>query len=81
MGFSFLNNILFFSYVCVCVHVYACVPCVCKCLHRPEDGTGCLGTGVTGGFKASNVGPLQEQQVLLAVESSLQPLMWLFLAV
>lgn len=51
--------------------MYTCVPCVCKCLHRPEDGTGCPGTEVRGGCKAFNVGPLQEQQVLLAVESTL----------
>lgn len=61
--------------------MYTCVSCVCKCLHRPEDGTGCSGTGVRGGCKASNVGPLQEQQALLAVESTLQPLTGFFLVI
>lgn len=51
--------------------------CVCIwCLHRPEDGIGCPGTG---GFGPSykrwelNPGSLQEQQVLLTAELSVLP--------
>jgi hypothetical protein len=51
-----------------------------RCLWRPEEGIRSLGTGVTDGcelsceFWESNLGPLEEQPVLLTLEPSLQHL-------
>ena len=57
--------------------------CMCniyiQCLQRPEEGTGSSGAGVTNGCELPcgcrelNPGPLEEQQVLLTDEPSLQP--------
>ena len=53
---------------------------ICTCvqmLMRPEESTGSPGAGVKGSYElgAGNLssGPLQEQQVLLTTEPSLQP--------
>lgn len=53
---------------------YVSVYYVHACLRRPEEGIGTPGTGVTNGCKLLNVGPLEEQLLLLAIERFLQPL-------
>lgn len=49
-----------------------CAPYECSCLRRPKEGVG--SAGATGAFEppdveclGSNLGPLQEQQLLLTV--------------
>ena len=66
---------LFYVYA---VYVYACVPYICKCPQRPEEGMGFPGTGVTDlscGLCELNPGPL-EQPVLLPTEPSSQHLVY-----
>jgi hypothetical protein len=52
------------------------MPCVHKCLQRPEEGIGAPGSEVTSsgeplcGFWEPNLDPLQELQMLLTPESS-----------
>ena len=64
--------------MCVCVsYFYLCV-LVCGCLRRSEEGIGAPGTEVVGGcewqaYWEPSSGPLEEQQVLLTTEASLQP--------
>lgn len=59
-----------------CMLVYHVCP---HCLQQSEEGVGCLGTRVMGGREPprghleQNTGLLQEQQVLLLAELSLQP--------
>lgn len=58
--------------------MYVCAPH--GCLWRPEEDMKSLGMGVTGGYEPPyrhwelSSGSLQEQQVLLINEPSLQPL-------
>lgn len=60
-------------YMCLCV----CIP---VCLQRPEEGTEASGAGVTGSCELPSIDrclklnpdPLEEQQVLLTPESSLE---------
>lgn len=60
----------------------ACAPCVCvtKCLWKLERALGAPGTGVIESceqlcrYWELNLGPLQEQLVLLTTESSSQTL-------
>ena len=63
--------------MCVCV-------CVCVCVCRSEEDIGSLGAGVRGSYTppimgAGSSGPLEEQQILLSNESSLQPATFLIL--
>ena len=54
------------GYVCMCLHV--CTPQVCRSSQRSE-----FGFELQYGYWELNPGPLQEQQVLLTAEPSLQP--------
>lgn len=49
------------------------------CLHKVEKGIRSLETGVPEDLGESNPGPLQEEQVLLAAEPSLQAPKYIFL--
>ena len=69
--------------------MYACVYMHCVqawCLKRPEEVIRSPGIVITeawklpGGCGDLNLGPLQEQQVLLTIEKSLQPRGKVFLA-
>jgi hypothetical protein len=67
-----------------CIHVF--ISCVCVWyLWRSEESIGPPGTDVKDGCELSceclelNTGPIQEQQVLLTAESSLQPPNFLFM--
>ena len=61
----------------VCLHKCMCNICM-QCLWRPEEGGGSPGTEVRNGCELSyiccklNLGPLEDQTVLLMAESSLQ---------
>lgn len=57
------------------------MPCVCRCLRRPEEGLESPGTGLTCsceppdmGVLGTDLGPLQERCMLIRAEPSLQPL-------
>jgi len=84
VGFVFLLYVFmhFFSYVYECFYLYVCMhvhPVCAWCLRRSEEGIRSPGTGDKEGceppcgFWELNLGPLQEQQVLLTTEPSLQP--------
>lgn len=67
--------------------MYICVTHVCLVPTEPEEGIGCPGTKVTQivvtctmWCSELNLGPLEEQPVLLTIELSLQP-SYIFLVV
>ena len=80
-----MHLLSFLIYLCVygCFAcMYVCVLCM-WCLWRPEEGVEPSGTGFTDGCEPPyeswelNLGPLQEQQVLLEAEPSLPPNIYL----
>lgn len=72
--------------ICSLLNVWMCavrVGTCTMCIQMSEKGRRrcqCPGTGVIGssGFWEPNSGPVQEQQMLLRTEPSLQPLWWSF---
>lgn len=77
---SLLITFRLFS-IYACLHVCLCTICM-QCPWTSEDGVRSPGTGFTGGCELScgcwdpNLGPLQEQQVVLALGSVFQPQEW-----
>lgn len=78
-----LKKSLFYKYFRCMVALPACmfVPCVCTwCLWRPEEGIGFPRTGFAGSCEAScgfwefNLGPLEEQLVILITKHCFMPL-------
>lgn len=67
-SFLFLFQFIYFTYECL--HVYLCA-------HGGHKSVGYSGTGIRGGYEplwlGINLGPFQEQQVLLTSRPSLQP--------
>ena len=66
--------------VCMCgVYPSVCALFLCKSLWRSEKDVGAPGIGVTDDYEPSwclelNLSPVQEQQMVLTTEPSLQPL-------
>lgn len=84
---NFVGTLLFILcdwVICLCVHMHHMLA---WCPLKPEKSIRSLETGVTKsckpplGFWESNLSPLQEQQIFLATESSLQPTFYSFLSV
>jgi hypothetical protein len=74
----YLNPPYFYKtyfYLCVGVSSYVCMCIECRCQHKPEKGTESPGAGIIWyGSSKLNSGPLQEEQVCLTSEPTLQPL-------
>lgn len=52
-GFFFqkIHFYVYFMWLSLCIHTHEC-----RCLHRPEEGVGSFGAGVTGGEKPCHMG-------------------------
>lgn len=79
---NYLNFYIRFIYKSKCFTCMdVCIPFVCWCLQKSEEGVGAFGTVVKEGCEppcgSPNPGPLQEQQMLSIAVPNLQPLAYL----